>query len=170
MGGGATTVTAPTPNPPAPSRTSAPPVPASSAPVDTVPAGCGGPGWGQIGSVGSGRKLGLPSSDATEGSAVVSGGYAGLGWFRVTGQSTSEFHPCNASNPGMALAWSQSAAQLSNAVNAIRDWSVESAGTAGAVYLHNFLGQGCLTDNGAGRQVTLEECAPGNKLQQWRIP
>ncbi|BFV60532.1 hypothetical protein KCMC57_up56360 [Kitasatospora sp. CMC57] len=181
--GGTTTVPVPVPKPPAathasvppapaPAPVTTPPAPATTPPssVDTVPAGCGGAGWGHITSVGSGRRLGLPSSAIEEGTAVVTGGYSGYGWVRVRSGNLSEFHPCSQSKPAMGLALGTYTVQLSSEMGTVPGLYVEPAGTAGAVHLGNSIGMGCLTDNGAGRRITLEECKPGNKSQEWYVP
>ncbi|NUP51503.1 MAG: protein kinase [Catenulispora sp.] len=50
-------------------------------------------------------------------------------------------------------------------------WLANDANTPkGAFYLHNEKFNDCLTDNGAGKPVTLKPCVPGDKAQQWYLP
>ncbi|KRB72449.1 hypothetical protein ASE03_23325 [Kitasatospora sp. Root187] len=167
------TVTTPAPKPPAPTHTApaATPAPAATqAPVGTVPAGCGGAGWGYITGVGSGLRLGLAVDGPVGGGAVVMGGYSAYGWLRVTSDKVIKFYPCNASKPELEQSQMTGEVQLFSGFGYPMGWRAASASTAGAVQLRNFVEQLCLTANGANNRVTMESCTPGNKNQEWRVP
>ncbi|WP_457033137.1 protein kinase domain-containing protein [Kitasatospora sp. P5_F3] len=167
--GGTTTVTAPPPNQPAPTRSTASPAP--SVPADTAPAGCGGTGWSYITGVGSGLRLGLAADGPTAGGAVVMGGYTAYGWLRTpsSNKTTVDIHPCNGSKPVLEQSASSNKVQLATGISYMDSWRTPAASTAGAVQLKNYADNRCLTDNGAGSRVTMETCTPGNKSQEWRI-
>ncbi|MFB6812235.1 hypothetical protein [Streptomyces sp. NPDC056387] len=49
-------------------------------------------------------------------------------------------------------------------------WNLEPAPSSGAYYIKDISFQGgCLTDNGAGNQLTVVTCVSGSRAQQWRL-
>ncbi|MFF1907156.1 protein kinase [Kitasatospora sp. NPDC058218] len=166
----------PAPNPPAPNPP-APNPPTSNPPAPTVPAGCGGANWGAIVNVADGQKLGLSTDSPAPGAAAVMGGTTAYGWVRSAPDPGGwyKIYPCNLSGPVLVQEadFSNQSSQkvlLSPGFSFLTSWSVIGASTSGAYYLKNYSGSTCLTDNGAGKQVTMTACTPGNKYQEWRIP
>ncbi|MDR3031740.1 MAG: serine/threonine protein kinase [Kitasatospora sp.] len=180
--GGTTTTDGEThPSPTTPARTSQPPAPdpaptkQTAAPTTTAPAagppqGCGGDGWGSITGVGSRRKLGLASSSTSGGTAAVMGGDTSYGWISSGPDPGGWYHlyPCSTAKPPLEQA--DNGVRVAASAAIMTSWRVEKAPTTGAVYLKNYMGSTCLTDNGAGNQVTMETCTPGSTWQQWYIP
>ncbi|MFC5886720.1 serine/threonine-protein kinase [Kitasatospora sp. CM 4170] len=170
-GGGAVPPPAATQAPPA--ATSAPqPPPATTAPQQpSVPAGCGGSKWGSIVSVASGLKLGLSKDSPVGGQAVVMGGTTAYGWVRSDPNPGGwyQIYPCNLSGPALVQE-TDGRVSLSGGFSVLNNWTVAAASTPGAFALKDYMGQSCLTDNGAGRQATMVTCTPGNKSQEFRIP
>ncbi|MFJ3790850.1 serine/threonine-protein kinase [Kitasatospora sp. NPDC090091] len=170
-GGGVVPPPAATQAPPA--TTSAPqPPPATTAPQQpSVPAGCGGSKWGAIVSVASGLKLGLSKDSPVGGQAVVMGGTTAYGWVRSDPNPGGwyQIYPCNLSGPALVQE-TDGRVSLSGGFSVLNNWTVAAASTPGAFALKDYMGQSCLTDNGAGRQATMVTCTPGNKSQEFRIP
>ncbi|MFF2043171.1 protein kinase [Kitasatospora sp. NPDC058170] len=164
---------APAPNPSAPSQP-APPAPVTTPPPPAVPAGCGGTQWGAVVNVADGLKLGLATDTPTAGAAAVMGGTTAYGWVRSDPDPGGwyQFFPCNLTSPALVqdVSWSSNKVMLSPGWSFMTKWTVARASTSGAYYLQDYAGQNCLTDNGAGKQVTMGTCTPGNKYQEWRIP
>ncbi|MEU6235198.1 RICIN domain-containing protein, partial [Kitasatospora sp. NPDC047058] len=170
---------APAPNQPAPSVPKPAPSdpPESKPPAQTVPAGCGGAKWGAIVNVADGQKLGLATDGPSAGAAAVMGGTTAYGWVRSDPDPGGWYHlyPCNLSSPALVqdTDFSNQSSQkvmLASGFSFMNNWSVVAAGTSGAYLLRDYMGSTCLTDNGAGKQVTMTTCTPGNKYQEWRIP
>ncbi|CAM5620875.1 hypothetical protein GCM10010329_19940 [Streptomyces spiroverticillatus] len=141
------------------------------------PDNCGGDSWGAIVNVGSGRKMGLAGTDTGGyGGKVVSGGNTQFGWV-PGGSQFSEFHACNMAGSAIALksapAYNEKVgvvlAPADNYAGYITGWRT-TAGAGGAVQINYYVGDGCVTDVGAGRQLTVDPCTPGNKHQLWRLP
>ncbi|MEV0413525.1 protein kinase [Streptomyces sp. NPDC050448] len=140
----------------------------------TAPQGCGGAGWGAITNVGDGLKIGF-SGAAPQGNAkVIMGGTTAFGWFHEKSNYDS-FKTCGPSGTAMARALTQFGdtvrVELAGPFAADVWWNLEKAPSAGAYYIKDIQFQGgCLTDNGAGNQLTVVACDSGSKAQQWRIP
>ncbi|WP_395293919.1 serine/threonine-protein kinase [Kitasatospora hibisci] len=170
-GGGAVPPPAATQAPPA--TTSAPqPPPATTTPQQpSVPAGCGGSRWGAVVSVASGLKLGLSKDSPVGGQAVVMGGTTDYGWVRSDPNPGGwyQIYPCNLSGPPLVQE-TDGRVSLSGGFSVLGNWTVAAASTPGAFALKDYMGQTCLTDNGAGRQATMATCTPGNTSQEFRIP
>ncbi|WP_371502415.1 serine/threonine protein kinase [Kitasatospora sp. NBC_00374] len=169
--GGATT---PAPGQPAPApapgtKAATTPAPATPAQTPTTPPGCGGSSWGAIVNVGDGLRLGLAKDSPAPGSAVIMGGTTAYGWVHSVPSSWHHFNPCNLSGPDLVQE-PDGKVSLSGGFSVLTNWTVTPASTPGAYYLKDYMGQNCLTDNGAGRQLTMVTCTPGNNAQQWRIP
>ncbi|MFI6848567.1 serine/threonine protein kinase [Kitasatospora sp. NBC_00085] len=172
-GGGATQPPANTPAPPA--TTSAPadqPPPANPAPqTPSTPPGCGGTKWGSIVNVASGRKLGLSKDTPSGGQAVIMDGNTAYGWVRSDPDPGGWYHlyPCNLSGAALVQE-TDGRVSLSSGFSYLSSWKITAASTPGAYRLAEYMGSSCLTDNGAGNQVTMVTCTPGNKSQEFRIP
>ncbi|MFF1907385.1 serine/threonine-protein kinase [Kitasatospora sp. NPDC058218] len=134
-----------------------------------TPAGCGGTNWGSIVSVASGLKLGLSKDTPAGGQAVVMGGTTAFGWVHSVPSSWHQFNPCNMSGPALVQE-TDGRVTLSGGFSFLTNWKVTAASTPGAFYLADYMGYDCLTDNGAGKPVTMVSCTPGNKSQEFRIP
>ena len=146
------------------------PAPVTTAPPQPVtPPGCGGTNWGYIVNVGDGLKVGLAKDSLAGGQAVVMGGATAYGWVHSVPSSWHHFNPCNLSGPDLVQE-TDGRVTLSGGFSYLTNWSVTSASTPGAYYLKDYMGYNCLTDNGAGNQLTMLTCTPGNKSQEWRIP
>ncbi|MBP0452714.1 protein kinase [Kitasatospora sp. RG8] len=182
-GGGGSTANQPAPPAPVPAPTTqapnqpAPNQPAPKPSTPTVPAGCGGAKWGDIVNVADGQKLGLATGSPTAGAAAVMGGTTAYGWVRSDPDPGGwyQIYPCNLSSPALVQEadfsnQSSRKVMLSSGFGFLNNWSVVGAGTSGVYYLKDYSGSTCLTDNGAGKQVTMTTCTPGNKYQQWQIP
>ncbi|WP_405365886.1 protein kinase domain-containing protein [Kitasatospora sp. NBC_00039] len=168
--------TQPAPSAPAPNQPPSDP-PASKPPTPTVPPGCGGANWGAIVNVADGQQLGLATDSPSAGAAAVMGGTTAYGWVRSAPDPGGwyQIYPCSLSSPALVqdTDFSNQSSQkvlLSPGFSFMKSWSVVGAGASGTYYLKNYMGSTCLTDNGAGAQVTMTTCTPGNKYQQWRIP
>ncbi|MER5930839.1 protein kinase [Streptomyces sp. NPDC002054] len=139
------------------------------APKPAKPQGCGGTNWGYIVNVGDGLKLGLAKDGLAGGTAVVMGGATAYGWVHTVPSSWHAFNPCNMDSPALVQETDGRVA-LSSGFSVLHNWSVTAASRPGAYHLKDYMGQQCLTGNGAGRQVTMKACTPGNKAQEWKIP
>lgn len=166
--GGASTPAAGASAPPAPGGGPAP-APTTAAPAPAVPQGCGGTAWGAIVNVGDNLKIGLAKDGPAAGTAAVMGGYTAYGWVHSVPSSWHHFNPCNMNAPEFVQTTDGKAA-LSDGFSFLANWKVDPATTSGAVLLKDYMGSKCLTDNGAGNQLTMAACTPGNKAQEWRIP
>ncbi|MER5929842.1 serine/threonine-protein kinase [Streptomyces sp. NPDC002054] len=142
--------------------------PATKAPA--VPQGCGGDNWGAITSVGDGLKIGLAASSPEGGTKVIMGGHTEFGWVHTTPQWT-KFNSCSMSGPRLGKGYQSSTPQLIPQYGAAdTSWKLLTAPTAGAYYIKDYSGKKCLTNTGAGRELTVTACTPGNKTQQWYVP
>ncbi|WP_158702490.1 hypothetical protein [Kitasatospora sp. MMS16-BH015] len=147
--------------------------PASNPPAQSgPPQGCGGTGWGYITGVGSGQRLGLGSGGLAGGTPAVVGRNTSYGWLRSAPDPGGWYtiYPCNMSSPVLVQSMNDKTVGLYPDWSAMTRWKVETASTRGAVYLANYMGSTCLTDNGAGNTATMETCTPGNSAQEWYIP
>ncbi|MFB7673785.1 serine/threonine-protein kinase [Kitasatospora purpeofusca] len=162
----------PTPAAPSAAATTAPPAavpPATTAPGGAPASGCGGTNWGYITNVADGLRMGLSQDGLAGGQAVVMGGATAYGWVHTVPSSWHQFNPCKLSAPVLVQEMDGRVA-LSNGFSFLTNWTVTAATTPGAFYLKDYMGQNCLTDNGAGAQLTMTTCTPGNKSQEFRIP
>ncbi|MFJ2739575.1 serine/threonine-protein kinase [Streptomyces sp. NPDC087440] len=141
------------------------------------PENCGGDGWGAITNVGSGRKMGLAGTDTTgSGGTVVSGGNTRFGWV-AGGNQFTEFHACTLAGGALGLKQAPAYNEKTGVVLApatgysgyVTGWKTTPA-AGGAVQINYYVGDGCITDVGAGRQLAVDPCTPGNKNQLWRLP
>lgn len=138
------------------------------------PKGCGGVAWGAITNVGDGLKVGLSTSSPQPGAKVIMGGTTAYGWVYEKSNYES-FRACGPGGAALNRALTQFGdtvrVELADVYSGGLWWNLERAPTAGAYYIKDIAFQGgCLTDNGAGKQLTVVTCDPGNKAQQWRIP
>jgi serine/threonine-protein kinase len=148
------------PNPPA----STPP------PTQTVPQGCGGDRWGAITSVADSVAIGLVADGPGGGKEVVTGGHTQYGWVHSV-STWDTFNSCSLSGPALGQPYqSAQRPELAVGFGYSVNWRLVDAPTSGAVYIKDYLGQKCLTNNGAGKPLSVVNCTPGNKYQQWRIP
>ncbi|MFK0257984.1 protein kinase [Streptomyces sp. NPDC090445] len=134
--------------------------------------GCGGGVWGAITNVGDGLKVGLDSSSTDTGTKVVMGGTTALGWVYERSNYES-FRACSPGGAHLARALTQFGDTVRVELNGGGGgwWNLERIPGNGAYSIKDIAFQGgCLTDNGAGRQLTVVPCVAGNKAQQWRIP
>ncbi|MFE2723546.1 serine/threonine-protein kinase [Kitasatospora sp. NPDC059327] len=180
-GGGATqppaNVPAPPAGTPAPAAGTQPGTQPGAQPAATTaapqppatPPGCGGTNWGAIVNVASGLKLGLSKDSPAGGQAVIMGGTTAYGWVHTVPSSWHQFNPCNLSGPPLVQE-TDGRVSLSGGFSFLTNWKVTAASTPGAFSLADHMGYTCLTDNGAGNQVTMVTCTPGNKSQEFRIP
>ncbi|MFJ4672066.1 serine/threonine-protein kinase [Kitasatospora purpeofusca] len=162
----------PTPAAPSAAATTAPPAavpPATTAPGGAPASGCGGTDWGYITNVADGLRMGLSQDSLAGGQAVVMGGATAYGWVHTVPSSWHQFNPCKLSAPVLVQEMDGRVA-LSSGFSFLTNWTVTAATTPGAFYLKDYMGQNCLTDNGAGAQLTMTACTPGNKSQEFRIP
>ncbi|WP_441249364.1 serine/threonine-protein kinase [Kitasatospora sp. McL0602] len=190
-GGGGTTPVKPNPVNPAPVTSptpvhSSPPVvtppqnspkPAPSSPtstpppVQTVPAGCGGDGWGAITNVGDGLKVGLAQDDPAGGVKVVMGGHTEFGWVLSQPDYWNRLNVCNLNDPGLGMPFYGGTGMVLIAGGAgTTSFTISGAKVSGSSYIKDYLGQSCLTDNGRGNQLTMNTCTPGNTSQEWYLP
>jgi serine/threonine-protein kinase len=146
-------------------------------PGPAKPPNCGGDNWGAITNVGTGRKMGLANASSTgTGGKVVSGGNTQFGWVQG-GNQFAEFHACNLAGSALGLKQAPAYDEKTGAVIAettgysgyVTGWKTTPA-AGGAHQINYYVGDGCVTDVGAGRQLTVEACTPGNKAQLWRLP
>ncbi|MBT2455966.1 serine/threonine-protein kinase [Streptomyces sp. ISL-86] len=140
----------------------------------TPPKGCGGVAWGAITNVGDGLKVGLSTSSPQPGAKVIMGGTTAYGWVYEKSNYES-FRACGPGGPALNRALTQFGdtvrVELADVYSGGLWWNLERAPSAGAYYIKDIAFQGgCLTDNGAGKPLTVVECVAGNKAQQWRIP
>jgi len=170
--GGAGTSTRGATQPPANTPNPATTTPATAPGQTSAPQGCGGSGWGYITGVGSGLRLGLAANSLAGGTDAVMGRNTAYGWMRSAPDPGGWYtlYPCNMSKPALVQSTENRSVELSPGFSVMNRWTVSSAPTQGSVYLKDYNGSTCLTDNGAGSGVTMETCTPGNKSQQWWIP
>ena len=146
----------------------------TTAPGPTTPAGCGGSGWGSLVNVGDGLKVGLSGGSLAGGTAVVMGGDTAYGWVYSTPTQWHAFNPCNLNDPDLGEEssgnYSDQPVELASGYGDVTSWTVKSAPASGSYYIENYLGVTCLTDNGTGRQLTVDTCTPGNASQEWYLP
>ncbi|GAA2789259.1 hypothetical protein GCM10010441_12980 [Kitasatospora paracochleata] len=173
VGGGSGGGTAPGPGPGQTRTTATPtPAPATTSPGESHPADCGGGRWGYLVNVGDGLKVGLAADSLADGTAVVMGGRTAYGWVRGPSDGVDMFSACKAGAPRLGkvgVGSGEGTVALGSAYPYAWDWKVVDAG-GGASYLEDYLGQNCLTDNGAGRQLTVTPCAQGDNRQLFRVP
>ncbi|MFF4104703.1 protein kinase [Streptomyces sp. NPDC001903] len=136
------------------------------------PQGCGGAGWSPITNVGDGLKIGVSGSAPQGGSKVIMGGTTVFGWLHEK-ESYDTFKTCGPSGNAMARALTQFGdtvrVELAGPYAGGAWWNLEHAPTSGAYFIKDIAFQGgCLTDNGAGNQLTVVACN-GSKAQQWRF-
>ncbi|GGT25576.1 MULTISPECIES: serine/threonine-protein kinase [Streptomyces] len=139
----------------------------------TPPQGCGGGVWGAITSVGDGLKVGLASNSQASGTQVVMGGTTAFGWVYERG-SYESFRVCSSSGQPLARALTHFGetvrVELGGAGGGLW-WNLERVPSSNAYTIKDIAFQGgCLTSNGAGRQLTVTPCTANNRSQQWRIP
>ncbi|MCB5183189.1 hypothetical protein, partial [Streptomyces antimicrobicus] len=136
------------------------------------PAGCGGGVWGAITNVGDGLKVGLASNSTAAGTKVVMGGTTSLGWVYER-SSYESFRACSPSGPylGMALTQFGETVKVELGGGGGVWWNLERIAGSSAYLIKDIHFQGgCLTDNGAGKQLTVVTCVAGAKSQQWYVP
>jgi serine/threonine-protein kinase len=129
--------------------------------------------WGAITSVGDGLKVGLASNSQASGTQVVMGGTTAFGWVYERG-SYESFRVCSSSGQPLARALTHFGetvrVELGGAGGGLW-WNLERVPSSNAYTIKDIAFQGgCLTSNGAGRQLTVTPCTANNKSQQWRIP
>ncbi|WP_051731740.1 serine/threonine-protein kinase [Kitasatospora phosalacinea] len=156
-----------TPNPPK-QTTTAPTTPSGPA------SGCGGTGWGRLVNTGSGRTIGLGSDAVSAGVPVVSGGYTSYGWIKSASNGATTFTACKAGsgiNLGAQYATSPSIAELagSGSFGDMISWYPADAGSGNFQLKFGYGPQGCLTDNGSGKTLTVATCKPGDGSQLFRF-
>ncbi|MFI0978118.1 serine/threonine-protein kinase [Streptomyces sp. NPDC021093] len=153
------------------------PKPPPPPPSDGKPANCGGDGWGAITNVGTGRRMGLANASSTgTGGKVVAGGNTQFGWV-LGGNQFTEFRACNLAGSALGLKQAPAYDEKTGTVLAetsgysgyVTGWKTTPA-AGGAHQINYYVGDGCVTDVGAGRQLAVEACTPGNKAQMWRLP
>ncbi|THA40566.1 protein kinase [Streptomyces sp. A1547] len=137
------------------------------------PQGCGGSSWGAITNVGDGLKIGFSGSAPQGNAKVIMGGTTAFGWLHEKSNYDS-FKTCGSNGIAMARALTQFnetvRVELAGPFAGDVWWNLEKAPAAGAYFIKDISFQGgCLTDNGAGNQLTVVDCS-GSKAQQWRIP
>ncbi|WP_328761562.1 MULTISPECIES: protein kinase domain-containing protein [unclassified Streptomyces] len=137
-----------------------------------APQGCGGAGWGAITNVGDGLKIGVSGAAPQGGAKVVMGGTTAFGWLHEKSNYDS-FKTCGPSGIAMSRALTQFGdtvrVELAGQFAGDVWWNLEPAPSSGAYYIKDISFQGgCLTDNGAGNQLTVIACS-GSKAQQWRL-
>ncbi|MEY9945025.1 serine/threonine-protein kinase [Kitasatospora sp. GAS1066B] len=154
--------------PPPPTQPAPNPPPSSVPPSSAPPAGCGASS--AIVNVGDGLKVGLADGNPSGTGTVVMGGSTQYGWVRSADQTWSVFHACNMNDSILGVAYypGTSAQLIAQSGGGMADWTIVGAPTG--VNIKDYLGQNCLTDNGAGHQLTLNACTPGDASQEWRIP
>lgn len=139
-------------------------------PAQTVPQGCGGDRWGAITNVADGGRIGLVADGPGGGKEVVMGGHTQYGWVHTV-STWDTFSTCSLSGPALGQPYGNAARpELAVGFGHSTNWRLAEAPTAGAVYIKDYMGQNCLTNNGAGKALSVVACTPGNKYQQWRIP
>ncbi|QKW19182.1 serine/threonine protein kinase [Kitasatospora sp. NA04385] len=166
-GGTGSTVGGSTPNPPKQTPT-APTTPAGPA------SGCGGGNWGRLVNTGSGRAVGLGSNAVSAGVPVVSGGYTSYGWVRSAASGATTFTACKGDSGislGARYAGSPNIAELAGASSYgdMTSWSPADAGSGNFQLKFGYGPQGCLTDNGSGKTLTVTTCNPGDGSQLFRF-
>ncbi|MFJ9520173.1 protein kinase [Kitasatospora sp. NPDC101801] len=152
---------------PAPTKPS--PAPTTPPPAPSVPAECGGKGWSYVTGVGSGMKLGL-AGDPVAGTTAVMGGRTEFGWMRSDQGPGGWYYlyPCNLAKPMLVQGMGDGAVEVNPDFSALTSWGLINTGS-GSIYLKDYSSSLCMTDNGAGKAVTMQTCTPGNKSQQWRV-
>lgn len=106
------------------------------------------------------------------GAKVVMGGTTAFGWLHEKSNYDS-FKTCGPSGIAMSRALTQFGdtvrVELAGQFAGDVWWNLEPAPSSGAYYIKDISFQGgCLTDNGAGNQLTVIACS-GSKAQQWRL-
>ncbi|MET7300230.1 serine/threonine-protein kinase [Embleya sp. NPDC005575] len=139
-------------------------------PAQNTPQGCGGDRWGAITSVADGRRIGLAADSPTQGKGLIMDGNSQYGWVHSV-STWDTFHTCSLSGPAIGQPYGNSARpELAVGYTYSTNWRLVEAPTSGAVYIKDYAGQNCLTNNGSGKPLSVVDCTPGNKYQQWRIP
>ncbi|MYS85211.1 serine/threonine-protein kinase [Embleya scabrispora] len=139
-------------------------------PAQSTPQGCGGDRWGAITSVADGRRIGLAADSPTQGKELIMGGNSQYGWVHSV-STWDTFNTCSLSGPAMGQPYGNSTRpELAVGFGYSFNWRLTEAPTSGAVYIKDYAGQNCLTNNGPGKPLSVVDCTPGNKYQQWRIP
>ncbi|MFF7247565.1 protein kinase [Embleya sp. NPDC008237] len=142
----------------------------TSPPAQSVPQGCGGDRWGAITSVADGRRIGLAADSPTQGKELIMGGNSQFGWVHSV-STWDTFNTCSLSGPALGQPYGNATRpELAITFGYSTNWRLSDAPTSGAVYIKDYMGQNCLTNNGPGKALSVAECTPGNKSQQWRIP
>ncbi|MBC3843075.1 hypothetical protein GXW82_31465 [Streptacidiphilus sp. 4-A2] len=100
---------------------------------------------------------------------MVMGGNTSYGWIYSSPTQWQAFNPCNLNDPALGVSFANQV-ELSSGYGDVTSWLVTSAGTAGADYIEGYLGQSCLTDNGAGKQLTADACTPATPLRSGCSP
>ncbi|MFI9786555.1 protein kinase [Kitasatospora sp. NPDC051984] len=150
------------------------PAPNTSKPATNGPAsGCGGSGWGRLVNVGTGQAAGLGSDALIAGVTVMSGSNTSFGWVKTTDATNrTNFIACKSSS-GVKLGINylgSSFAELAGSTNYndLTDFVVTDAGS-GMFQLGVGYANACLTDSGAGQQLTATTCSPGSRSQLFRF-
>lgn len=139
-------------------------------PAQSAPQGCGGDRWGAITNVADGGRIGLVADGPGGGKEVVMGGHTQYGWVHAV-STWDTFSTCSLSGPALGQPYGNAERpELAVGFGYSTNWRLAGAPTAGAVYIKDYMGQNCLTNNGAGKALSVVACTPGNKYQQWRIP
>ncbi|MFJ8438587.1 serine/threonine-protein kinase [Kitasatospora griseola] len=153
-GGGGTTPTTPRP-------------PATTGPAS----GCGGSGWGRLVNVGTGQAAGLGSDTLAAGTPVVSGQNTSYGWVKATDATNRTTFTACRSGSGVRLAYPYSGspdAELAGAAS-YGDMDYFGLTDVGSGMFQLGFATSCLTDRGAGQQLTVTPCSTGNKSQLFRF-
>ncbi|MGW9208200.1 protein kinase domain-containing protein [Embleya sp. NPDC055664] len=159
-GGGSSTGTGTKPKPTTP----------AAPPAQSAPQGCGGANWGAITSVADGLQIGLAADGPTAGKEVIMGGHTRYGWVHST-STWDSFNPCSLSGPALGQPYGNvDRAELAVGFGYSTNWRLVPAPTSGAVYIKDFGGRTCLTNNGNGKPLSVVTCTPGSPSQQWRVP
>ncbi|WP_439675801.1 protein kinase domain-containing protein [Embleya sp. MST-111070] len=139
-------------------------------PAQSAPQGCGGANWGAITSVADGLQVGLAADGPTAGKEVIMGGHTRYGWVRST-STWDSFNTCSLEGPALGQPYGNvDRAELAIGFGYSTNWRLVTAPTSGAVYIKDFGGQTCLTNNGNGKPLSVVTCTPANRSQQWRVP
>ncbi|MFI1582989.1 hypothetical protein [Embleya sp. NPDC020630] len=81
------------------------------------------------------------------------------------------FNTCSLEGPALGRPYGNvDRAELAIGFGYSTNWRLVTAPTSGAVYIKDFGGQTCLTDNGNGKPLSVVTCTPANRSQQWRVP
>ena len=100
------------------------------------------------------------------------GGDTAFGWVYSSPTAFQQFNACNPSDPalGAESGGMPGAVELASGYGDTTAWQVSGTGSGGSDYIEYYAGQYCLTANGAGRELTVVACTPGNTAQERRIP